>query len=354
MDEGGKKHRILIDKNRLQWDILEHTRVLVSSSVSFFYITNFPNSVQLSDRWRVCGRLGQIINVFISRKLSRMGKRFGFIRFVGVISEDNMIKKLCDVWFGSHKLFASTSHLPKDDSILNKRGGSSNVMKPILHDQSYASVVKGSSYHEPSNVKKDEVIDLYSGDFIVEKKRRVCLVKARDFLTLPNLFFPIVRVSDVVSKHVLIPNTVASHVSVLGGQSVFESKQVPTSRLAAPSPIAESPADGVVAPAFVPTGSHVASFSAIPSFSTRPNGFSGGFGHMEGVHFSEDSLTHPSGFSNELFVRNDTISDGSVYRNCLLIEANKALELGEKIGFNMNECYSHIKSVIKGEVFNNT
>lgn len=33
----------------------------------------------------------------------------------------------------------------------------------------------------------EEIIELTFGDFIVEKKQRACLVKARDFSTLPNL-----------------------------------------------------------------------------------------------------------------------------------------------------------------------
>lgn len=40
---------------------------------------------------------------------------------------------------------------------------------------------------------------------------------------------------------------------------------------------------------------------AVSSFSTRPVGFSGGFGHIEGVWLSQDSdsLTHPPVFSKK-------------------------------------------------------
>lgn len=52
-----------------------------------------------------------------------------------------------------------------------------------------------------------------------------------------------------------------------------------------------------------------------------------------------NSLTHPPGFSNKFFMGDDNFSYGSVKKNYLNIEAEKTLELGEKIGFNMDGCY---------------
>ena len=78
----------------------------VSLDVSSFYITNFLESVQVSDMWRVCACLGKVMDMFISKKLSCMGKYFGFIRFSSVCNMDHMIKQLCYVSYGFHKLFA--------------------------------------------------------------------------------------------------------------------------------------------------------------------------------------------------------------------------------------------------------
>lgn len=43
-----------------------------------------------------------------------MGKMFVFVRFWGNCNVDRMVKKLCDVWFDFHKLYAS---VPKDSSL---------------------------------------------------------------------------------------------------------------------------------------------------------------------------------------------------------------------------------------------
>lgn len=42
----------------------------VRSDIQSFYITNFSESVLPSDLWRVCGRLGKIVDVFVSKKQS--------------------------------------------------------------------------------------------------------------------------------------------------------------------------------------------------------------------------------------------------------------------------------------------
>lgn len=56
-----------------------------NKDVSSFYITKFSDLVLSSDLWRVCNRIGKVVDVFISNIKSRLGNRFGFIRFMGVI-----------------------------------------------------------------------------------------------------------------------------------------------------------------------------------------------------------------------------------------------------------------------------
>ena len=48
--------------------------MVLNSEISSFFITNFPDSVQVVDLWRVCGRLGNMVDAFISTKLSKRGK----------------------------------------------------------------------------------------------------------------------------------------------------------------------------------------------------------------------------------------------------------------------------------------
>ncbi|CAI9283438.1 unnamed protein product [Lactuca saligna] len=137
---------------------------------------------------------GNMVDAFISTKLSKRGKRFGFVRFSNVRSEDRMIKCLCEVWFGTYKMFASSPQFKKEDiNPLQKKIDLKSSGKIVHNSQvssslnSYASIVKGTGVVNGNNEQIQEVIELSSGDFIVERYDRACLVKAIDFLILPNL-----------------------------------------------------------------------------------------------------------------------------------------------------------------------
>lgn len=159
----------------------------LSKGISSFYVTNFPDYVVRSDLWRMCNRFGKVVDVFISSKKSRFGKRFGFIRFVEVSDSELMIKNLRQIWFGYYKLFASFPRISNPSNLKIKGGNSRvHVEKHAGSLLSYASVVKGIGDNTILQ-NKDESIQISAGDFIVEKRKRACLIKGRDFLTLPNL-----------------------------------------------------------------------------------------------------------------------------------------------------------------------
>ncbi|CAI9292934.1 unnamed protein product [Lactuca saligna] len=137
----------------------------------------------------MCNRLGKVVDVFISNKKSQLGKRFGFVRFMDVTDTDRMIRELCNIWFGYHKLFAAVPRLSKKSKshAPHATEGNSRVNEnSVGNSVTYANVVKGVGGKFIPN-KKDEVIQVSAGDFIVEKTNRACLIKGRDFLTLPNL-----------------------------------------------------------------------------------------------------------------------------------------------------------------------
>lgn len=102
-----------------------------------------------------------------------MRKRFGFVRFTGVHNCDLMIKKLCDIWFGFHKLFASLPHNRKND--LPKHMVPSLVEKHGSLNNSYASVVRGHKDEKFTKDSAETIIDIESGDYIVDNKKLASL-----------------------------------------------------------------------------------------------------------------------------------------------------------------------------------
>lgn len=61
------------------------------------------------------------------------------------------------------------------------------VDRQVSPVNSYASVVRGSSNVHCDKPHVDEILILPSGDFLVEKRKHLCLVKVRDFSTFPNI-----------------------------------------------------------------------------------------------------------------------------------------------------------------------
>ncbi|CAI9265570.1 unnamed protein product [Lactuca saligna] len=106
-----------------------------------------------------------------------------------------MIKQLCDVWFGTYKLFASSPRFQKEGTKQPKKQIVSKIVDHPIHTfhvpspvKSYISIVKGTALENCSKTQMEEIIDLSSRDFVMEKGKCACLVKAIDFLTLPNLY----------------------------------------------------------------------------------------------------------------------------------------------------------------------
>ncbi|CAH1454132.1 unnamed protein product [Lactuca virosa] len=83
-----------------------------------------------------------------------------------------------------------------------------------------------------------------------------------------------------------------------------------------------------------------------------PDGFSGGFIRMSGIPSTDDSLSHPPGFSNINQRDNDLFSEGSFNTDSIEVESRKTIAVGGSIGLNLNSCSEHVKNTIQEERFN--
>ncbi|PWA78585.1 hypothetical protein CTI12_AA213450 [Artemisia annua] len=95
----------------------------VENVSSSFFITNFPNTLDSKALWTWCMRHGKVVDVYIAKKLSKFGKRFGFIRFMGIKDENEFASKLSQQWIGSHHLYVSVARF--------KRPIANNREKPV-------------------------------------------------------------------------------------------------------------------------------------------------------------------------------------------------------------------------------
>lgn len=79
-------------------------KILVS-----FYVTNLSSYLQPIELWKQCEKIETVVDVYIALKRSRLGRRFGFVRFIEVKNNQELEKKLCEIWFGNYHVFSSLS-----------------------------------------------------------------------------------------------------------------------------------------------------------------------------------------------------------------------------------------------------
>ncbi|XP_068475216.1 uncharacterized protein [Phaseolus vulgaris] len=69
-----------------------------------FFFSNFPNGFGEMDMRKVFQRWARVKEVFISRRLNKWGRRFGFVRFFDVGNVGRLEKELDQIFIGSKKL----------------------------------------------------------------------------------------------------------------------------------------------------------------------------------------------------------------------------------------------------------
>ncbi|PWA99106.1 hypothetical protein CTI12_AA012350 [Artemisia annua] len=134
-------------------------------------------------------------HVFIAQKLSKVGKRFTFVRFIKVQDVNTIIDELCNTWIGSHKLYANIARFnctvtpkPMPQARANVVHEMGNGYGRSCSGYSYANVVRGK--HENVNnidLKKDSIVDLYEECLNNMDVSTMVFACAKEFRALTNM-----------------------------------------------------------------------------------------------------------------------------------------------------------------------
>ncbi|GKF87165.1 RNA-directed DNA polymerase, eukaryota, reverse transcriptase zinc-binding domain protein [Tanacetum coccineum] len=79
----------------------------VKKIATSFFVTNFPESMDAKSLWKEFQPFGRIMDAFIANKRSKIGKRFGFVRFLGIRDGEDFVRTLSNVWIGSYHVYVS-------------------------------------------------------------------------------------------------------------------------------------------------------------------------------------------------------------------------------------------------------
>ncbi|GKD89121.1 RNA-directed DNA polymerase, eukaryota, partial [Tanacetum coccineum] len=120
------------------------------------------------DLWQLCDKHGMVADVYIARKLSKIGRRFAFVRFLKVKNTGSLIEGLNKIWIGSYHLFAAmarfekkpnatTKPIPKpSNNQPNNQAKSASFSSHANPNSSYATALNGNS--SLNYVPKDKII----------------------------------------------------------------------------------------------------------------------------------------------------------------------------------------------------
>jgi len=113
-----------------------------------FFFSNFPSGFGEVDMLRIFQKWARVKEVFISRRLNKWGRRFGFVSFFGVSNAGRMERELDQVYIRSRKLYVN---IPK-----YKR----NAPEPKRMDrrEQRAPSIEKQSVHKMRNQKDNEPI----------------------------------------------------------------------------------------------------------------------------------------------------------------------------------------------------
>nr|GEU68052.1 RNA-directed DNA polymerase, eukaryota, reverse transcriptase zinc-binding domain protein [Tanacetum cinerariifolium] len=165
------------------------------------YITNFPTSLDSKDLWQHCEKHGTVTDVYIARKLSKVGRRFAFVRFLKVKDPRLLIEALNKIWIGSYHLFAATARFErkpnatpkpsnkpstKQTNTQPKSASSSSHANP---NRSYVNALIGKASYNPPNDKVIlKSVTLDAADLLVTSNlSNVVLAKVRDVHLILNI-----------------------------------------------------------------------------------------------------------------------------------------------------------------------
>ncbi|GKC25876.1 RNA-directed DNA polymerase, eukaryota [Tanacetum coccineum] len=168
----------------------------ISTSI---FVTNFPDQFYAKDLWKACNQYGSVVDAFIPNRRSKVGKRFGFVRFVKVFDVDRLVNNLCTIWVDRFKHQANKARFqrhPKNSSNVkySKKGDekpASNVGSKDSGIQGYSNsyihvVIRGT---QPLIVEEESKPTLVLDESCLNQNYfSTCLVgKVKEFSSLTDL-----------------------------------------------------------------------------------------------------------------------------------------------------------------------
>nr|GEW79551.1 glucose-methanol-choline oxidoreductase, FAD/NAD(P)-binding domain protein [Tanacetum cinerariifolium] len=155
---------------------------------------------KLHELFHYCKQYGHVVDTYIPDKRTKLGKRFGFARFINVFNVDRLVSNLCTIWVERFKLHANAARfqrplsqkgtsVDKKYTVLNKEPpeAARNVVREVHSNHSYVNVVKSKSSPGVGDVTSSPALVIDDDCLNPNDISNALLGRVKDIASLSNL-----------------------------------------------------------------------------------------------------------------------------------------------------------------------
>ena len=111
--------------------------------ITSFYFTHFPDEANEALLWGYFKKWGDVCEVYIAKRLSKEGRRYGFVRFKGVLDVKGLETRLDNIFINDCKLFVNLPRFERGLQKVDSQKKSFTGRKPIDRPSKHGGVITG-------------------------------------------------------------------------------------------------------------------------------------------------------------------------------------------------------------------
>ncbi|GLU22375.1 hypothetical protein SLE2022_384560 [Rubroshorea leprosula] len=116
----------------------------IFNQASVYFFTNFPKDWKHENMWHTFHKYGRVLDIYSPMRKSRMGSRFGFVRFLDVRNEKELEHQLDQIRVGEFKLWVNKPRFNEQEKQL-RVAQRQKENAGVRGHRTFAEVVKGNS-----------------------------------------------------------------------------------------------------------------------------------------------------------------------------------------------------------------
>ncbi|XP_027351182.1 uncharacterized protein LOC113862294 [Abrus precatorius] len=139
---------------------------VLNNSTSYVF-TNFPFITGVSALWQIFQQWEKVVNVFISQKSDKLGRRFDFVHFMEVADAKSLEAKLKSIIIGRMRLYINLMRHAREKTVGTKVSAEGNKTRLSF----VIGTTKTSRNTYAEKLKAPRLIEIHKGQKWVKKKK---------------------------------------------------------------------------------------------------------------------------------------------------------------------------------------